>query len=183
MISDMTRDSYLSMRRQYQPERPRLVIVAESPPASGLYFYNRDGAVTEPLFAAMMKQVGYAPKSKQDGLSRFQQEEWVLVDATYQPVDKLGKSKKERTIVNDYPLLRADLTSLLADPSVPLILIKANICRLLEPKLKADGFRVLNQGRIVYFPAFGKQNVFHRQFSEIARAASVSDIQFRSAGV
>jgi hypothetical protein len=29
--------------------------VAESPPASGLYFYDETGATTEPLFAALMR--------------------------------------------------------------------------------------------------------------------------------
>jgi hypothetical protein len=50
---------------------------------------------------------------------------------------------------------------------VPLVLIKANVCKLLEPKLNEDGFNVLNKGRIVYFPANGRQRDFDRQFREI----------------
>ena len=49
----------------------------------------------------------------------------------------------------------------------PSILLKANVCKLLEPKLKGDGFNVLNKGRCVYFPASGQQLVFDRQFGEI----------------
>ena len=48
------------------------------------------------------------------------------------------------------------------------VLIKANVCKLLEPKLKRDGFNVLNKGRCVYFPASGQQLIFDRQFGEIA---------------
>ena len=49
-----TRDEYLDLRRQYQPENIKLVIIAESPPDSGLYFYDPAGAVSEPLFRAFM---------------------------------------------------------------------------------------------------------------------------------
>jgi hypothetical protein len=50
---------------------------------------------------------------------------------------------------------------------VPLVSIKANVCRLLEPRLKDSGFKVLNKGRKVYFPSHGWQRVFCRQFREI----------------
>jgi hypothetical protein len=50
-------------------------------------------------------------------------------------------------IIRDYPLLRDDLASLLSDQSVPLVLIKKNVCRILQPKLVEDGFNVLNGDR------------------------------------
>lgn len=34
------RDYYFSFRKKYEPEQLKLAIVAESPPASGLYFYD-----------------------------------------------------------------------------------------------------------------------------------------------
>jgi hypothetical protein len=48
-----------------------------------------------------------------------------------------------------------------------LVLIKANICRILEPKLREDGFKVLNRGGVIYFPAAGRQPNFHQQFGAI----------------
>jgi hypothetical protein len=48
-----TRSEYLSFRDRYRPETIKLLLVAESPPASGRYFYNPAGARTEPLFAAL----------------------------------------------------------------------------------------------------------------------------------
>src|SRR5688572_20135704 len=80
------RNEYLSLRRRFEPETLSLVIVAESPPQSGKYFYNPDGAVTEPLFAALMKALGISPNTKASGLRTFQQRGWILVDATYEPV-------------------------------------------------------------------------------------------------
>ena len=55
-------------------------------------------------------------------------------------------------------------------------MIKANVCRLLEHQLDADGFRVLNNGRVVYFPSTGRQQEFHLQFNQIVESARVSEI-------
>ena len=60
-----------------------------------------------------------------------------------------------------YPLLRDDLTAMLSGNSTPIVLIKANVCRLLEPWLNEDGFNVLNRGSPVYFPSNGSQGEFH----------------------
>jgi hypothetical protein len=129
----MTRNEYLAFRRQYEPENIRLVVIAESPPAGGKYFYNSEGAPSEPLFAAMMGQLGLSPTTKKDGLLKFQQCGWVLADATYEPVNEFIGSKRDRSINRDYSLLLDDLARLTPDRSTPLILIKANVCRILEP--------------------------------------------------
>jgi hypothetical protein len=42
----MQRGDYLNFRRKFEPENVKLVIVAESPPASGKYFYNPVGMAT-----------------------------------------------------------------------------------------------------------------------------------------
>jgi hypothetical protein len=160
------RSEYLDLRRRYEPRSIKLVIIAESPPASGLYFYNPTGRVTEPLFAALMKQLRLRPKSKDEGLRALQENGWVLVDATYEPVNGAG-SGRDTVIERDYALLRDDLAALTPDRSTPLILVKSNVCRILEPKLVADGFNVLNRGQTVCFPSHGWQPMFAKQFSAI----------------
>jgi hypothetical protein len=161
------RSEYLEFRRRYEPECIRLVIIAESPPASGKYFYDPAGATSEPLFAALMKQLDHSHPhraTKEDGLREFQRRGWVLVDATYEPVDKLSDSAASSVIERHYPLLRDDLARLIPDRSTPLVLIKANVCRILKPKLLQDGFKVLNGDRVIYFPGAGRQKEFHQQF-------------------
>jgi hypothetical protein len=163
------RDHYIRLRKLYTPDRIKLAIIAESPPASGKYFYDDKGKVSEPLFAALMRHVGFEddhPLTKADGLRRFQEKGWVLVDATYEPLNKLPERQKTKVIQRDYAHLRHDLESL-GRPA--LLLVKANVCRLLEPMLVADGLNVLNRGRVVYFPSNGRQPEFHRQFSDILR--------------
>jgi hypothetical protein len=164
-----TRSEYLSLRDQYRPETIKLLLVAESPPASGRYFYNPAGALTEPLFAALMREIGASPATKHDGLLAFQVSGWLLVDATYEPVNSYGSKQRDAVISRDYELLREDLFRLLPERTVPIILIKANVCRLLEPRLTGDGFNVLNGGRPVYFPSTGRQGEFRDQFGAILR--------------
>jgi hypothetical protein len=169
-MSVWDRDYYLRLRREYQPENIELVIVAESPPASGKYFYDPTGSTKEPLFAALMRQLDLSPNTKQAGLLEIQQRGWVLVDATYQPVDKLTKDAshdRDEVIARDYPLLLDDLASLIPNRSIPLVLIKANVCRILGPLLSKDGFSVLNGGRNIYFPSHGRQTEFKNQFSAV----------------
>src|SRR3974390_1150499 len=64
------------------------------------------------------------------------------------------------TIVRDYPHLRDDLKSLDSTQSVPIILIKMNVCRLLTNRLSVDGFNVLNRDDPIPFPSSGQQNRF-----------------------
>jgi hypothetical protein len=168
-MSVRDRDHYLRLRREYEPERIKLVIIAESPPASGKYFYDPTGSPKEPLFAAIMLQLGQSRITKEAGLRELQQRGWVLVDATYQPIDKLTRDAshdRDQVIARDYPLLLDDLTGLTPNRSIPLVLIKANVCRTLEPLLLKDGFTVLNGGRAIYFPSNGRQTEFRKQFGD-----------------
>jgi len=168
------RDYYLRLRKEHEPKNLELVMVAESPPASGKYFYDTAGSSKEPLFAAIMLQLGIAPATKEEGLQALKQKGWVLVDATYQPVDKLAKhasQDRDEVIANDYPLLVEDLLGLMPDRSVPMVLIKANVCRILEPLLSKDGFTILNRGSLIYFPSNGRQTDFKKQFATIVSSS------------
>ena len=164
----MKRNEYLAFRRKFEPETIRLVIVAESPPKSGLYFYNPTGKMSEPLLAAMMRYFSYKPSSKEDGLREFQRRGWLLVDATYEPVDGLDEKGRNAIILRDYPQLCADLKAVV-EKDTPIVLIKANVCRLLEHKLIEDGFTVINAGTEVYFPSSGQQGRFREQFGSIMK--------------
>src|SRR5271154_6203277 len=89
MAAPKQRSEYLDLRRRFETPNVTLVIVAESSPVSGLYFYNPYGRVSEPLFAALLKQLGIRPGAKLEGLVEFQKQGWALVDATYEPVNEL----------------------------------------------------------------------------------------------
>jgi hypothetical protein len=117
-----------------------------------------------------MQRIGVKPRSKDEGLRSFHQKEWLLAYATYEPVNVDAYKKVEREWDHhacDYPLLRDDLLSLTPDRSVPIIVIKSNVCELLDPALSSDGFNVLNRGRKIFFPSNGRQTDFHRQFADV----------------
>jgi hypothetical protein len=86
----MQRSEYLALRRKFTPATIKLVIIAESPPISGKYFYNPAGSVGEPLYAALMRHIPFTSTTKQGGLLEFQEKGWMLVDATYEPVNGLS---------------------------------------------------------------------------------------------
>jgi hypothetical protein len=61
----------------------------------------------------------------------------------------------------DLPELIVDLKETIGRRRVKIILVKANICRMLEEPLKAIGLNVINNGKIIPFPSSGQQNKFH----------------------
>ena len=67
------------------------------------------------------------------------------------------KRTSNAPIVGGYQSLREDLARLSPDRFVPLILIKENVCRLLEARLREDGFNVLNAGQST-FQAMGARD-------------------------
>jgi hypothetical protein len=157
----LTKADYLRFRREFEPKTVELVIIAESPPENQTYFYKPDGSVKEWLFSALMEQLDFAPKTKEGGLREVQRRGWILVDATYEPVNGLKQVwKRNKVIESDYPLLVAALIEISPDKSVPIILVKKNVCEMLDRWLTDDGFNVLNKGVRVHFPSHSRQRNF-----------------------
>lgn len=164
----MKRDDYLQLRNKYHPEKLKLIFILESPPVSGKYFYDDEtGKTSEPLFNEMMKLMNYGPDDKKDGLSEFKKKGYLLVDATYKQVNNLKGKERENTILSDFDNLVADLEEICSDKKVPIVLVKVNICRLLENRLIAKDFNIKNNGIEVPFPSTGQQKRFHSKISKI----------------
>src|SRR5712671_1981371 len=73
------KSKYLAWRRRYEPAPVKLIIVAESPPDSGKYFYDPEGSRGEILFREMMRVLGVSCTSKDEGLRKFQEAGRILV--------------------------------------------------------------------------------------------------------
>jgi hypothetical protein len=56
------------------------------------------------FFAAFMKLIAIAPSSKPEGLTALQHKGWLLMDATYEPIDKKCRSRDRK---RDAVLVRA----------------------------------------------------------------------------
>lgn len=163
----MTKAEYLRFRNKYIPTITRIVFVLESPPASGLYFYNPDGSVKEQLFKAMMKDVlEIDPKTKEEGLKKFQACGFFLIDSTYTPVNKLDDDEADEIIRRDAPLLVEELRKY-ASPETKIVLVKANVCEILKPILEEAGFSVLNEGISIPFSGWGQRTKFRAAVRQV----------------
>ncbi|MEK7173149.1 MAG: hypothetical protein AAB740_04210, partial [Patescibacteria group bacterium] len=113
------------------------------------------GNTGEVLFRAMMRCLfnGYRPKTKLEGLQRFKDSGYLVVDAIYRPVDKLLDKEANNLIDKNFDLFLADLKNIIKNrKKVNVILIKKNICELLESKLLQQQFKVLNNSESIPFP-------------------------------
>ena len=138
----MNKEYYLKLRNKYLPEKLSLIFILESPPASGKYFYDETSKTTEALFNELMKAFDYKPVDKRNGLNFFKSKGCFLVDATYKPVNKLKGKERNDTILADFSQLIDDLENIDSAKKTPLILVKANVCQLLESRLLSNGFIV-----------------------------------------
>jgi hypothetical protein len=165
---------YRDLRSRYEPRQIRLIVVAESPPASGKYIYDKAGKASEPLFSALMTSIRTDAPNKASGLRELMRRGIVVVDAIYEPVNSLSDDARDAKLVAAFPDLLSDIGDLIGTKAVPVVLIKANVCRLLEGPLRANGLNVINGGTVIYFPSSGRQPDFRRQFTEVLERARLS---------
>lgn len=159
---------YHDQRRQWAPRDLRLIVIAESPPADGHYLYDVEGNTRESLFMELLIQLfGVVPKSKKAGLRALQQWGVILLDATYTPLHGLKPAARNNAVKESIPALIEELESIEDARRVPVVLIKKNVCDLLEAPLVAAGFKVANEGKMVAFPGSGQQANFRKTFSQI----------------
>ena len=168
-MSTYNKEYYLKLRNKYLPAKLNLIFILESPPASGKYFYDETGKISEPLFNELLKALNYKPVDKKDGLNFFKSRGYFLVDATYKPVNKLKGKERNNTILANFSNLIDDLVNIDSDKKTPLILVKANICQLLESRLLTKGFFVLNKGVVLPFPSTGQQKRFQIEIDKILK--------------
>lgn len=163
----MNREYYIKLRKRYLPSKLNLIFLLESPPVSGKYFYDETGKTTDPFFSAFMKLLRYSPTDKKDGLEYFKSNGYLIIDATYKQVNKLRGKIRDYTILSDYNRLIDELENMCPEKNVPIILVKANICRMFDERLTERGFNILNKGVVIPFPSRGQQKRFHLEMSKV----------------
>lgn len=169
-----TPEEYKTLRNRFKPDKIKLIFLLESPPVSGSYFYDPNSLEHEWLFKAMMKIIGYKfiefnANTKFVGLNAFKEKEYLLIDASYKPVNQINdKNLRNIAIMEEFEVLMKELEELKAlEKNIPIILVKANIFALFNSCLKSKGFNIINEGIVVPFPSHGQQGRFHQRINEI----------------
>ncbi len=93
----MSFDSRESLRRSYKPDRVRLLLVGESPPASGLFFYCANSGLYRATRDAFARVYGHDWSAWGGFLGFFKSLGCYLDDLCLKPVDAMSRSaRRER---------------------------------------------------------------------------------------
>ena len=153
---------YHRLRSKYAPSLPRLILIVESPPISGKYFYDLTGKPDEPLFKAVMLNIlNVTPETKEAGLVALREAGVVLLDATYVPVnDGRADRARDEIISRVRPKLIELLRTTTKQKRIPILIIKPNVYRVVGEFLIEQKYNVINRGFAVPFPSNGHQGCF-----------------------
>ncbi len=170
-------EGYRVAREAYRPERVRVLLIAESPPASGGYFYFEKTTGRDHLFRETMKALGLWPEDKsmpkgidkRPLLRQFQSRDFFLIDTSLVSVDRLPSRERRETIVKGVSRLIEDVRNIGPES---IIIVKASIYALVGDALERAGFadKVLNLGALP-FPSHGNQ----RKYREKLRSLMAGD--------
>ncbi len=162
-------------RRKYRPRRVRFLLIAESPPSSGGFFYFETTIGKDHLFRETMKALEFWPENepmrrgvdKRSMLRRFQSLGFYLLDTCILPVNKLSTIERRKAVVSQTPRLVYQVIE--ADP-LHILIVKSSIFKPVSIALRESGLlaRVLNI-RPVPFPSHGNQRIYR---SMLRRAVS-----------
>jgi hypothetical protein len=162
---------------KYQPERTRILFVAESPPLSAdRYFYFENVKGHDWLWIALMKALytsewGCTKTERQRKpywLAKFQQSEFRLVDAVKEPLSGSSQSRVVR-IKASAPTLISEIRAIAPNR---IVLIKKTVHDALFQQLKDAGFMVVNEIALP-FPASGQQKRFHDGVRHLIESGSL----------
>jgi hypothetical protein len=153
-------------RRKYRPGKVRFLLIAESPPSSGGFFYFGKTIGKDHLFRETMKALELWPRNepmpkgvdKRTMLRRFQSMGFFLLDTCVFPVDKLQPFERREAVLSQMPRLINDVLDV--DPG-RILIVKSSIFTPVRVALTNAGLsaRVLNTGPVP-FPSHGNQRTY-----------------------
>lgn len=170
-----TREDYARARENYRPDKVKILLVAESPPTSGGYFYFPRTIGKDHLFRETMKALGLWPMDvplqkgldKRPMLDQFQSKGFFLIDTCEFPVDKLPNRQRKETIASDASSLAHRAQQLSPDH---IIVVKKTVYAPVRDALEQAGLgrRILNN-KPLSFPSHGNQKKFRTALRQLLR--------------
>jgi hypothetical protein len=151
-------------RREFQPERVRVLLIGESAPASGRHFYLANSNLFRSVREAFARVYGANIPDGDAFLSFFQQHGYWLIDLADEPVNRLDDQLRQTTVKRGVG--RVSKTIRESEPAV-LVAVKKSVERPTRAALALSG----HQAEVVSlpFPAMGWQPAFVAGLATVAR--------------
>jgi hypothetical protein len=169
----LLKNSYATARNKYRPTKVNVLVIAESPPSSGGYFYTEKAIGKDHLFRETMKALELWPVDrpmrkgcdKRPMLERFRSLGFFLIDTCELPVDKM--SLGQRRLYTAQGALTLPNRVKRFDPA-GILIVKKTVFSPVRQALSMAGFenRILNK-KSLPFPSHGNQRKFRRMLRRL----------------
>jgi len=169
----LLRNSYATARNKYRPTKVNVLLVAESPPSSGGYFYAEKAIGKDHLFRETMKALKLWPVDrpmrkgcdKRPMLEHFRSLGFFLIDTCELPVDKMPPRLRRLSTIQGASTLPNRVKEL--NPG-RILIVKKTVFNPARRALSIAGFedRILNK-RSLPFPSHGNQRRFRRMMRRL----------------
>ena len=183
--------SYALARSKYRPKKVSLLLIAESPPSSGGYFYFEETIGKDHLFRETMKALELWPADrpmrkgcdKRPMLKQFHSLGYFLIDTCELPIDKMPPRLRKLSTIQGASTLPHRVKEL--DPR-RILIVKKTVFNPVRQVLSLAGFedRILNK-RAMPFPSHGNQKKYRLMVRRLLKKrleeqAEISWLQLRS---
>jgi len=172
----LLKNKYTTARNKYRPTRVNVLLVAESPPSSGGYFYAEKAIGKDHLFRETMKALELWPVDrpmrkgcdKRPVLKQFQSLGFFLIYTCELPVDKMSPTQRRLSTIHGASTLPNRVKEL--DPG-RILIVKKTVFNPVRQALSVTGFedRILNK-RSLPFPSHGNQRRFRRMMRRLVKS-------------
>jgi hypothetical protein len=169
----LLKNRYARARNKYKPTEINVLLVAESPPSSGGYFYAEKAIGKDHLFRETMKALELWPVDrplrkgcdKRPILEQFRSLGFFLIDTCEVPVDKMPPGQRRLSTAQGALTLPNRVKRL--DPA-GILIVKKTVFSPVSLALSIAGFdnRILNKNSLP-FPSHGNQRKFRRMLRRL----------------
>ena len=149
------------IRNQFMPKKAKILLVGESPPDNGTFFYVKSNMTTF-RSRPFEKVFGVHFADNREFLKYFQSKGCYLDDLSHEPVNHLPRKEREQILKDNIPLMAQRLSQL--QPHVVCIVLK-KIEGYVREAIKEAG--IGPQVYVLPFPGLGHQDKFIDKMTEI----------------
>ena len=152
-----------ALRKKFKPEKVQVLLVGESPPAEGKFFYDRSlmTAYTKNAFEAAL---GKKFPTNAEFFEHMEQAGFYLEDLSHVPVDRLPSAEREAKLVDESEAFAERVVQM--NPKVVVIILRKIEKIVREALCKAGSTAEVH---VLPFPGNGHQSKYQAQLISIVR--------------